>query len=111
MPTLVLKAELLQEDVAAWNRVVALANPVGAAESHQWHVQAAMVAGWIVEPAHEVEQVTSLGGRTRTVYKIDGGDGVLVEVGKLSPRRVTAWGRQILALYKECMTPEEDEKN
>lgn len=109
MPKLVLKGadELLQEDVAAWNRVVAKAAPVGAAESHQWHVQAAIVAGWIVEPATQAEQRTDLEtGRTRTVYLVEG-----VEVGKLPPRRVVAWGREILRLYQMCMTPEEDEKN
>lgn len=87
---LVFKEPLLQEDVAAYTRVYVQAKPVGMGEQWQWQVQAAMVAGWIVEPEVAVEKRVDMEtGKERMVYLLDG-----VEVGKMSAGVVRQMGRQ-----------------
>lgn len=106
MIELKLKDELLQEDVAAWNRVYVQGRPVGIAEQRQWQLQAAIVAGWIVEPPAAAEKRVDLAtGRERMVYLVDG-----VEVGKMRPGEVFRLGRLCEAAFAAATTVE-DSKN
>jgi len=98
--------ELLQEDVEKWNRVYVQLRPVGLAEQRGAQLRAGIVAGWIVAPETATEKRTDLAtGRERTAYLFDG-----VEVGKLRPKEVAWYGRQLEQLFA-AVTTVDDEKN
>lgn len=72
--TFKLKQELLQRDVAAWNRAyIAHPHRAALADERQASLQAAIVAGWILSPDVRFEDVTDgATGVTSRRYLFDG---------------------------------------
>lgn len=91
--------DLLQGDVAAWNRAYVQMPRVGVAEQRQAALQAAIVAGWILEPACEATQQTDMNGKARTVYTFDG-----VAIDQMTAAEVMHYGGVADALYVKLTT-------
>lgn len=98
--------ELLQEDVAVWNRAYVQMPRVGMAEQRQASLQAAILAKWVVSPATAVERrIDGETGAALTVYLFDG-----VPVGKMRAGDVMRLGKRCEDLFAEA-TSVADSKN
>lgn len=98
-----LKDDLRQRDVVAWNRVYAARGAGGLrapfAVERQAALEAAIEAGWIVEPECRAEEVTDLS--TGVVSKRYVFDGVLVD--DLRPAEVNSYGGACSRLFDALM--------
>ena len=91
---------LKQRDAVAWNRAYLTHGARAAmADERQAALQAAIVAGWIVEPATRWEDVTDSEGKSERRHYL--GD---TQVDELTPAEVAYYGLQCSRMFDEAMT-------
>ena len=92
--------EIKQRDAVAWNRAyLSRGARVAMSEERQAALEAAIVAGWIVEPATRYEDVTDPDGKTERRYFFDG-----TQVDDLRPSEVAHYGALCSVLFDRVMT-------
>jgi hypothetical protein len=93
-------ADIKQRDAVAWNRAY-LTHGVRAAmaDERQAALEAAIVAGWITEPATRWEDVTDESGKTERRFYFDG-----AVVDDMTPAEVSFYGLLCSKRFDEVMS-------